>query len=222
MSTPLPVIRGASTALYPFTQTYVAHTGVSDAQNGSTARWVQDPPTVRFEFGYNPLTRVEKNTLKSAFDSMKGQFETDLTATTDQLYSNLSQDADEFSAVEQRSTKYGVRWALTQVVAQNFSPGASGGAYPLLSTNAIGQLPYMQKRRYQTIIAAAGIAKYTYAQFAAGLTNFPTTALMGWEFDEGQLTDAEVNMKVAHWLANWGNCYPFTFTDEDGTTYSKV
>ncbi len=144
--------------------------------------------------------------------------------TTDQTYNDLSFDSDEFSAVEQVTTQYGVRWQLTQTLPQNFSPGASGGAYPVLSTSAISQLPYTQKRRYQTIVSAVRSGpKYTYAEFGGGLTNFPgANGLMAWEFQENNLKDLEVSAKIAHWLANWGDCFPFTFTDEDGTNYSNV
>ena len=221
--TPLPIIRGPSTALYPFTQTFVTYTGISDGQNATPTRWVTGYPTVRFQFPYNPLSVTDKNALKSAFVSAKGQFATNLSATTNQEYDNLSFDTDEFSAVEQTTTRYGVQWTLSQTVAQDLSPGTPGGAYPTLGTGAISQLPYTQKKRFQTISAVVGgVSKYTYAEFGGGLSGFPTDGLMGWEFNEQQLTDAEVNAKVAHFLANWGNCFPFTFTDEDGTTYSNV
>jgi hypothetical protein len=221
--TPLPIIRGTSTALYPFTQTYVCLTGISDAQSGAPSRWVKGPPLVRFEFHYDPIRQGDKNTLKAAFASAKGQFATNLSATPATEYDYLSLDADEFSATEQKTTQYGIRWTLTQTLPQNWTPGASGAAFPALSTSAIAQLPYTQKKRWQTIVSklAAG-PKYTYAEYAGGLSNFPTDGLMAWEFSEGQLTDSEVTGKVAHFLANWGDCFPFQFTDEDGTIYSNV
>jgi hypothetical protein len=223
MATPLPIIRGTSTALYPFKQTYVCVTGISDGQAATPSRWVKSPPLVRFEFPYNPLKQADKNTLKGAFVSAKGQFTTNLSATPGTEYDYLSFDMDEFAAVEQKTTQYDVRWNLTQTLPQNWTPGASGGAYPALSTTAICELPYTQKKRFQTIVSKMESGpKYTYAEFGASLTGFPTDGLMGWEFTEGQLTDAEVSTKIAHFLANWGDCFPFQFTDEDGTTYSNV
>ena len=221
--TPLPVIRGTSTALYPFTQTYMCLTGKSDGQSSAATRWVKGPPLVRFEFNYDLLKQADKNTLKAAFVSAKGQAATNLSATPGTEFDSLSFDDDLFAGVEQQSMIYGVRWVLTQTVPQNLSPGTSGGAYPLLSTGAIGQLPYTQQIRFQTIVSKVEAGpKYTYAEFGNGLTNFPTGGLMSWEFSESRLTDAEVNTKVAHFLANWGDCFPFTFKDEDGTTYSNV
>jgi hypothetical protein len=64
--------------------------------------------------------------------------------------------------------------------------------------------------------------KYTYSQFGGGLTGFPTDGLMGWEFTESGLTDAEVTTKTNHFLANWGSCFEFAFVDEDVVTYSHV
>ena len=221
--TPLPVVRGGSQALYPFVQTYICQTGVSDAQTAASARWVKGPPLVRLAFNYDLLSQSVKNTLKSAFVSAKGQFTSNLSATIGTTFDNLSFDADEFAATEGQSMLYGLKWTLTQTLTQSFSPGTSGAAYPALSTGVIGQLPYTQKKRFQTIMSKMTSGpKYTYAQFGGGLTNFPTDGLMGWEFAESRLTDAEVATKVTHFLANWGNCFPFTFTDEDGTNYSSV
>lgn len=223
MPTALPIIRGTSTALYPFTQTFISLTEQADGQNSAATRWVKGPPLVRFEFPYDQLVRADKNSLKTAFTSAKGQFSTDLQATVGSAYNYLSMDADEFDAVEAQSTQYGVKWTLTQTLPQNLSPGTSGGAYPTLGNGAPCQLPYRQKKRFQTISNKLPSGpKYTYAEFGGGLTGFPTDGLMSWDFDERNLTDSEVNAKIAHFLANWGNCFPFTFTDEDSTTYSHV
>ena len=138
-------------------------------------------------------------------------------------FTNLSFEDDEFSVDERTSTLYWNKWSLTQVMPQNFSPGSSGGAYPALSNGAISQLIYTQKARSQTIVSkVASGPKYTYAEFGAGLANFPTAQLMAWTFQERALKDTEVTAKINHFLANWGSCFPFTFTDEDGTTYSSV
>jgi len=94
MSTTLPIIRGTSTALYPFSQTYVCLTGISDGQAATPTRWVRGFPLVRFEFPYNPIHQADKNTLRAAFSSAKGAFtggsgSAGLTATTDQTYTDL-------------------------------------------------------------------------------------------------------------------------------------
>ena len=227
MATALPVIRGPSTALYPFRQIYTAQTGVSNAQSGATARQVKGLPLLRFEFGFNPVTQAQKNTLKAAFNSAKGEFtggngSAGLTVTTDQTYTDLGFDADEFAATEKVPTQYGVKWALNQALPQNLSPGASGGAYPLLGVGAMSLLPYTQKLRFQTIKSQMPSGpKYTYAEFGAGGL-FPTGGLMSWTLDEPVLIDTDVATKIAHWLANWGDAFPFTFTDEDSVEYSNV
>ena len=223
MPTGLPIIRGTSTALYPFVQAYTAQTSISDSQAGKTARCVKGPPLVHFELSYPQLSQSEKNTLKAALTSAKGQFATDRSLTTTDTFTNLSCDSDEFSALEQVSRQYGVRWNWTQTLPQNFSPGVSGGPYPVLGTTAPCVLPYTQKKRFQSIISKMPSGpKYTYAEFGAGLTDFPTDGLMAWEFNESVLTDAEVSAKIAHFLANWGDAFPFTFTDEDATVYNNV
>ena len=223
MATDLPILRGPSTALYPFTETYICNVGSSDSQAGQAIRWVKGPTLVQFTFGYNPMDVTNKDTLKSAFSTAKGQFKKDFEATTDTTYTNLSMDEDEFSATEERSTIYGARWTLTQVIAQNLSPGYSGGDYPLLASGNMSQRPYTQAKRYQTVASKTPSgAKHTFAEFGGGLANFPTGGLMGWTLDEPTLLDVDVNTKVAHFLANWGPCFPFHFTDEDSVSYGNI
>ena len=55
-----PIVRGASTALYPFQQTLVHQTGISGSQ-AAPARCVKGPPQARFEFPCDPA----KNSLQS-------------------------------------------------------------------------------------------------------------------------------------------------------------
>lgn len=217
------IVRGSSAALYPFTQTYVCNTGTSNAQNGSTTRWPKSPPIVKFTLPYNPLSQTDKNNLKNDFTSAKGEFTTNLSVTTDITYTNLSFDVDEFTTTEQVSTIYGVQWALTQSLPQNFTPGASGSAFPTLASGRIGQIPYTQKKRFKTIASKMDAGpKYAFSEYGAGLTNFPTDGLMGWEFGNPSLSDADTATIIAHFLANWGDCFGFNFTDEDSVTYSKV
>jgi hypothetical protein len=222
---PLPIIRGTSTALYPFTQTFITFTGVSDSQSANPVRWVQALPIVQFALPYKPVTLADKNTLRAAFVSAKGQFVSggsgSLSVTTDIEYDYLSFDDDEFGAAQPQAALYGTNWTLTQTLPQNLSPGTAGTAYPTIGGH-ISKLPYTQKERFQTIVSKSAFGpKYTFAEFAGGLTNFPSTSLMGWEFDE-VLTDTEVATKVAHFLNNWGRFSPFQFTDEGPVTYSNV
>ena len=222
MSSPLPIVRGTSTALYPFTQRFIANTGKSDSIGAKTARWVKSPPLVQFELRYKPVSEADKNTLKSFFSTSKGQYATNLSLTTDLAYGNVSLSSDEFESVESGSTLYETSWVVKQTIPQNLSPGSSGGAYPTLASGAICQRPYTQKVRYQTIVSQVPAGpKRTFAEFGS-TSNFPSAGLMSWQFDEPMLLDADVSTKISHWLANWGDCFPFTFTDEDGTMYSKV
>lgn len=233
-STPLPVLRGPSTALYPFTQTFICNTGRSDGQAAYPTRWVKSPPIVKLEFPYPQMTQSQKNAFLAFMTSAAGEFATNLSAALTAFstpeasipaitFTNLSFDTDEFSATESRSTLYDAKWQLTQTITQNFSPGSSGGAYPTNYYGAISELPYTQKSRSQTIVSMVTSGpKYTYQEFGAGLANFPTAPLLAWDLDEHVLTDLEVLDKVAHFLSNWGSCFPFTFKDENGTTYSNV
>jgi hypothetical protein len=219
----LPILRGVSAALYPFVQTFTAQTGIADGENGSATRWVKGPPLVRFELQSPRLRQADKNTLKAFFTSAKGQLSTDLKLTTYQDWTNLSFDDNEFASVENASTRYDVAWRLTQTLPQNFSPGAPVAAYPSLIAGSISKLPYTQRKRFNTISSKMPSGpKYSLAEFGGTFTNFPSGGLMSWDLDQVNLLDSEVNTLLAHWLTNYGNAMPFTFTDEDGVTYPKV
>lgn len=293
MSTALPVIRGGSTALYPFTQQYVFYNTVSVAETADSYRSPFAPPTVKIQLPYNPVVVSDRNTLLSAFNSAKGQFTLNLSATIDKEYDNLSFDSDVFSSVEQKPTLYSVGWNLTQwagaatlqqvtaltaaitstsattcsvasiigmpvsqgnfdilidseqmQVTGNFGPlltivraqngttaathsiGAAvrlapGNPFPTITGGCLGQYPFTAGPRFQTITSSVGSGpKFTYAEFGAGLTGFPTTGLGNWQFDETLLSDSDAAIRIAHYIAQWGNLFPFAYTDENGTTYS--
>jgi hypothetical protein len=220
VATDLPIIRGLSAALYPFVQTFIAQTSRSDGQNGSATRSIKGPPLMRIELPTNRIAQADKNIMRGAFTDAKGQLAGDLQLTTYQLWNNMSFDSDEFTAIEPASTCYNVRWSLTQTLPQNFAPGSPVPAYPRFSNGAISKLPYTQKRRFQTIANKMPSGpKYVYGEFGAGLNGFPgALGLMSWEMDNHNILDTEVNTLLAHFLTNWGDALPFTFTDESNTT----
>jgi hypothetical protein len=221
----LPVIRGASAANYPFTMTFSFLTGIGQWQNGTQQRWIRQPGArVKLSLPYGSLVQADKNTVKGAITSAKGRFDNTLSLTIGgTTYTNLGLDDDEWVATENRTTVYSAPIKLTQAIAQNLSPGSPGTAFPSLANGTIGILPYSQKKRFQTVQQRVepGPA-YSYAEFAGGLSGYPADGLFAWEFGADRMTDADVGTIVAHFLANWGRAYSFTFTDEDGTAYTKT
>lgn len=287
MATSLPVIRGPSTALYPFTQQYIFYNTVSVSETANSYRSPFAPPTVKLQLGYNPTVIGDRNTLLSAFCSAEGENALNLQATIDQTYSNLSFDADSFSSTESRPTLYGVGWSLTQwagaatlqqittttsgltpstssvfvasllglpptpfnalleneeITVNTITPGtlwlssitrgvggttavshlsgvalrlAPGNPFPTITGGCLGQYPFTQAPRFQTISSSVGSGpKVTYAEFGAGLNNFPTSALGAWTFEETLLSDADAAVRIGHFIAQWGNLFPFAYTDE--------
>lgn len=294
MPTPLPIARGTSTALYPWTQIYQFYNTVSNAENGNTYRSPFAPPTVKFNLPYNPLLVGVRNSLLAGFASAKGQFTTDLSVTTDQEYDNLSFDSDEFESIEHKPLLYGVQWTVDQVASSAniqtvttlslsiLLPGtlamslvstvglplaypynvlieneeiqvtglsvgvftivrgingttavthlfgtavrlAPGNPFPTINNGCLGGYPFKSRQRFKSIVSKMESGpKFTFAEFAGTLANFPTGPLKGWEFTDSWLTDADAARIIAHFIANWGNLYPFPFTDEDATVNQNV
>lgn len=218
----LPVIRGTSAALYPFTQTYSFLTLVGEMQNSYQQRSIKRFGLVKFEIPYPALTQAQKNTVKDAVRTAKGQFATTLTLTLGGItYTNLSLDSDTFEAVESITTQYSAPLKLSQVIPQGLSPGTSGTAFPTLANGAMGILPYTQGIRFQSIVTKMEAGpKQIFSEFAGGLTGYPSDGLRYFRFDESHLSDADLATRVAHFVANFGRGKTFAFVDEDAVTYS--
>jgi hypothetical protein len=199
----LPVIRGTSAALYPYTMTISFLTGVGQWQNGAQQRWVRASGLVKFDLPYANLTQSQKNTLKSALASAKGRDNQTLSLTIGATtYTNLGLDSDEWSATESVTTRYAGPVSLSQQIGQNLSPGTAGTAFPTLANGAMGILPYVQKQRFQSVFqkVEAGPA-YVTPEFGAGITGYPTGPLMAWEFNSQGVSDADIATLTAHFIA---------------------
>ncbi len=222
----LPVLRGASSATYPFVLRYEFLTGVSAWQSGAQQRWIRRAGAqVRLELPYAHLSHAQKDVVKAAITSAKGRFDQTLSLTLfGTTVTNLGLDADEWAALENPTTQYTAPLKLTQSIMQNLSPASAGAPFPALANGAPGVLPFAQKKRYQTVSqrVEAG-ANYTYAEFAGGLAGYPGDGLMAWEFSEERLSDADAATRISHFIANFGRAYSFVFTDpEDSTAYPKT
>jgi hypothetical protein len=152
----------------------------------------------------------------------KGQLATNLSLTyLGTTWNNLSLDSDSFEAVERTTTQYDTKLSFSQTAAQ-LSPGTAGQPFPTFS-GAISQLPWTQRKRFfSTVNRLTSGPKYTWAWFGSGLTNFPTDGLMGWQAGGPSLTDTDLAALIAHFVANYGRFNDFSYTDEDGTTYTKT
>lgn len=224
MSITLPVIIGTSAAIYPFTQTISYSTLVTQHQNGTEQRSARRLGLVKFLVPYPRLTMAQKNTLRTQVDAAKGAAATDITLAFGGItYTRLSLDSDVFMGAENATMQYDCPLKLSQTVGQDLLPGTAGTAFPVLANGAMGQLPYTQKKRYQTVAQSMDAGpKWTSSEFNGGLAGYPTDGLMGWTFDEKNLSDADLATRLAHFIANAGKLRAFTFTDEDGTAYAKA
>lgn len=223
MSIALPAIRGASAAIYPFTQTISFDTLVTVWPDGTQQRSARRLGSVKFSVPYPALTQTQKNTLRTAVDSALGAYSTDITlAFGGTTYTGLSLDSDEFTGAENQTLQYDCPLKLSQSIRQSLAPGTAGAAFPTLANGALSQLPYTQKKRFQTVTQSANGIKWTRAEFGGSLSGYPTGGLYSWTLDERRLTDTDLSTRIAHFVANAGRFKKFTFTDEDATAYTKV
>jgi hypothetical protein len=221
----LATIRGTSPVLYPFTQTISFLTGVGIWQNAGQQRWAMRYPLVHFELPYANLNQSDKNTTKTSFTLAKGRFDNTLSLTIGSAtYGSLGFDSDEWSATESVTTQYSAPVKLMQALTQSLSPGTSGQPFPKLANGCMSQLPYTQKRRFQTLATRMKMGPiYTFPEFSSGLTGYPgSSGLQSWTLSESGLTDADVLTRTQHFIDNWARCFSFQFQDEDLVNYPKT
>lgn len=222
--TPLPIIRGASAANYPVDVSYTFLTGIGEWQNAAQQRWASAPGCrVNFSLPYASLSQTQKNTIRTAVTNAKGRFATDLSISfLGTTYTNMSIDVDKWRATESKPTQYAGPIRIVQTIAQNLSPGTPGLPFPALANGALCILPYTEGKRFQTVATAVDAGPlYTTAEFAGGFSGYPTDGLPDWDLPQQGLSDADTAAIVAHFIANWGKLYSFTFTDEAGTAFAK-
>lgn len=219
----IPVIRGGVQALYPVTQKIHFDTFVQTNQNGSEQRWIRNNGLMTFDLTWGALKQSEKDTIKGLVTTAKGQFDASASLTfLGTTYSNLSLNSDAFETIESMTMQYDSKLTFSQVLSQSLSPGTAGQPFPTFRS-AISQLPWTQRKRFQsTVNTLASGPRYAWAWFGSGLTNFPTDGMMGWQTGGQSLTDTELSALTAHFIANFGRFSDFSFTDEDGTPYSKT
>jgi len=224
VSIALPVIRSSSAALYPFEMTLSFDTLVMRNQNGTEQRSARRLGLLKFSIPYPALTMAQKNTVRDAFDDALGAASTDITlAFAGVTYTGLSLDSDVFAAAENVTMQYDGPLVLSQAIGQDLSPGTAATAFPTLANGAMSQLPYVQKKRWQTVSQKMPAGpKWTRSEFGGSLANYPTDGLMAWTLDERRLSDADLVTRTAHFIANAGKLREFTFTDEDATAYAKT
>lgn len=220
----IPVIRGGLQALYPVTFTIHFDTWIQRNQNGSEQRSIRNNCLVKFGIAWGALAQADKDTLKTLVTTAKGQFDATTSLTfAGTTWDNLSLDSDSFEAIESVTTQYDVKLSFSQVISQNLSPGSMGQPFPTLATGAISQLPWAQRKKFQTTTSSLPSGpKYSFAWFGSGLTNFPTDGQMGWQVGGESLADADAAALIAHYIDNYGRFGDFSFTDEDSTAYAKT
>ncbi len=220
----IPIIRGGLQALYPVTVTYRFSTNIMKNENGSEDRNIRDFGRVKFDLTWGALIQSEKNTLKSFADAAKGRDDASSTLTfRGTTYTNLGLDSDTFSAVENTTTQYDVKMTFSQAITQDLSPGTPGQPFPTFANGSISQLPWTQRKGFRTDLSATSYGpRFPWAWYGAGLTDFPDDGLMGWNVGGQTVSDADIAVLVAHFIANAGMYGDFTYPDEDGTPHTKV
>lgn len=239
----LPTIRNGSAAIYPVQRSTLITTAVQRFINASEQRFKRHAPLGQFQLVYKGLFAVDRDALKAFFDlqpaeylALYGGWSFTLASIT---YPKCVFIDDSFTSVESdRPNLYDVTLRFRQTQTGGIAAFPAGPSFPVLSTGATAQRPYTQIVRYRTTKNdnPTGI-RYAYAWYGnAALTGFPpnlanrsggtdadVTGLMGWKLEFPSITDADMALLEAFFVAMNGRWQTFSFTDPDsGTTFSKV
>lgn len=224
----LPILRGSSQALYPFTQTISYLTGVKRFQNGAQQRFARRPlPLITTEIEYHQLTQSQKNTLKTAFIAAKGQQSTSLSITIGSVeYDNLSFNADVFDALEAQPTQYSSTIRLIQSAGQNgLTASSTPETFPTFSYSTITQLPFTESQTFKTTAGMSPVSgnRFTYAWNTSTARSIDYAGLRRLTLTFDPCWDADLSTLLQHFVGNQGALGKFSFTNpDDSSTYTSV
>ena len=173
-----------------------------------------------FEFPWDTLSRAERTTEDSFFQSVRGRLSpVEVTDPWDAVAYDCRLDEDELAMREDEPTRWGSSLRLVEVM--NFKAlKAAVTAFPVLSvTGAVMQLPYEMRRLYHTVIGAhRDFTERRYEDFAAA------AGVQRWLVGGDQLSDADAVLLLNAWEGNLGPLEAFVnFVEpETGVNYPSV
>jgi hypothetical protein len=224
MSGTLPTVHNGAVALYPVNRHRATLTSVVQFCDFSEQRWKERPPLFTGVLAYTKLSSVDRAALAAFFAAQKGQFDHTWNFVMAGVnYTNLCFTDDKLQFTESTPTLWSCTLNVRQTQARATPTPSVIFSYPLLSTGAVSQIPYLQTKRYYTSVndQESGV-RYAFAQIGAGLTGFPAAALTEWELNYPAVTDNDLATLETFFTGCNGRWATFTFQDpDDGTIHPK-
>lgn len=203
-----------------YTHSLLIRCDVKRFRSGKEQRFALSGLLNSFKLPYQNLKWADVVLLRDFFITQKGAYDSSWSITlrdpvtlADRSYADMAFDADTFEYTETSCGRYSVSLACSQTVGEAVTVNTAA-TFPLLSTGARVQLPNKATLKYSTIRNDLDCGKrWAYYSWVNPLRVLP--------LEYGNITDAEVQSFVGHYLAMGGQVNPFSFTDPDsGVVYA--
>lgn len=212
-----PTLSTGEVLVYPASRAVTIPTTTLRFVNGFRKSWVSGIPQDSWTTAYRGLTAADKSALWDFFEAQKGASDTSWTFALDSVnYLRFAFASDELRFTEEADRPN--RWACDVAIRQIGSYGAFPSVtatYPLLTTGAFTQLPYVEWQRWRSVIhdLPAG-QSYRWPQ--------QQTAETIYTLSYSAITPAEAETLRVFFLAMRGSHTPFNFTDGSGATHTTA
>lgn len=204
---------------YPLRVRYSCLTRVHRATNAAEQRYAVRGPFVEIELTFTNLPFADADSIETFFTSQKGAFDSTWTLSFGgRTYTAMRFDDDTISWSESLPARWSGRLRCSGLL-----PALTGIplSFPALTSGAITSRPWARRLAYDTNRndLESGV-RHALAFRAGGLTGFPSGALLGWDLNWSNASEADIDRLVKWFVDRHGRLKTFTFTEPEGGTFA--
>lgn len=219
MAGTFPTLSNGQVCMYPVQRSVSVATKVIRFANDTQQRFQTAPILNAWVLEYRSLTWANLSTLRTFFQTQKGQFDKSWTFPFDGTsYTAMTFDQDDFTYTEtaEAINRYSVSLRCRQVAKSGSYSSGLSAVFPSIRTGVVTQLPFSTSERFKTFkVDMDSGQRYTYAARAN-----PRRA---WTLEFPALTNSELLTLMNFFLSMNGPLSTFSFTDPTtGSTYTTV
>jgi hypothetical protein len=185
-------------------------TKVIEFLDGSEQRWCAGDPLNSFSLSFEELVAADVATLLDFFDAVKGQFDATwgFVGPDGVTYPNMALDGDDLQGVESKPGKYAVSMKMKQRAPDGSYAASAPVNYPALANGCYTQRPFTTGHRWLTTRnEMENGAQFAWSEWPA--------AKRFWTCEYPTLTWAEVQTRIAFFVAARGRLRSFSFADPE-------
>lgn len=219
MAGTFPNLSSGQVCMYPVQRSVSVATKKIRFANDTEQRFQTAPILNAWVLDYKGLTAANLSTLRTFFQTQKGQFDKSWTFPFDGTsYTAMTFDQDDFTFTETADAvgRFSLSLRVRQVAKSGSYSSGLSAVFPSIRSGVITQLPFTASERFKTLkVDMDSGQRYTYAARA--------TPRRAWTLEFSALTASELATLMNFFFSMNGSLSTFSFTDPNsGTTYTTV